>query len=166
MNSTDPIYVIQPMQKHEIDAVCELIDQAMSAEEARRARKTFDFHFACMSQELDDGRRYFTYSHDGRIAALTGLHHYAWGPAENVWLSWFAVHPEFQRQGIGSAILKQTEVFALERGYRKLFIETYDHSDFAVARQFYTACGFESVGNIENYLSDASRMMVYLKLLN
>lgn len=156
---------LKPMQEHEIDAVCELIGFAMSDDEARRARKTFDFHFACISQDLDDGRQYFTYSQEGRIVALTGLHHYAWGPAENVWLAWFAVHPACQRQGIGSAILKQTEALALETGYRKLFIETYDHPDFAVARQFYTESGFKSAGNIENYLTDGSEMAVYLKHL-
>ena len=151
------------MQDADIEAVCGLIADAMSGEEAKRARRSFHFHFQGKAHGLDDGRQYFTCAVDGRLVGVTGLHHYEWGPAENVWLAWFAVHPDYQRQGIGRYLLHATEQLAQARGYHKLFIETYDHPDFAKARQFYTACGFMPAGEIHQYLPGPHKMIVYLK---
>ena len=153
------------MQESEIEAACGLIGDAMNPAEARWARKTFDFHFNCRTHGLDDGRQYFTHGKEGHMVALAGLHHYAWGPDENVWLAWFAVHPEYQRQGIGKYLLNKLEELAKAQGYLKLFIETYDHPDFDKARQFYEACGFKRAGEINQYLPDSNNMIVYLKNL-
>ena len=159
------MHKLQDMQPNEIDAVCRLITDAMSADEAKQAANSFDFHFKCKTHGLDDGRQYFTLNKEGRIAALAGLHHYKWGPAENVWLAWFAVHPDCQRQGIGRYMVNEIEKLAQAQGYRKLFVETYDHPDFEKARQFYVACGFKQVGEILQYLPDSNNMVVYLKHL-
>ena len=153
------------MTRDDIDVVCRLIADAMNEDEARWARRTFDFHFACASHGLDDGREYVIFNVAGRAAGIIGLHHYAWGPDENVWLAWFAVHPELQRRGIGRHMLTYVEERAVEWGYRKIFVETYDHPDFEKAVAFYTSCGFERVGTVENYLPDAGSMIVYAKAL-
>jgi GNAT superfamily N-acetyltransferase len=157
------LYKLEEMQERDIEVVCSLIAAAMSGEEAIRSNKSFNFHFTCKAHGLDDGRQYYTCTVDGRLVGLTGLHHYEWGPAENVWLAWFAVHPDFQRQGIGRYLLQETQQLAQARGYHKLFIETYDHPDFATARQFYTACGFTQAGEINHYLPGPYNMIVYLK---
>lgn len=156
---------LREMQALEIDVVCELIADAMNTDEARWARETFAFHFKSREHGLDDGRAYFTYRTRQGLLALAGLHHYAWGPPENVWLAWFAVHPTVQRQGIGRGLLAMMEELAKNRGYRKLFIETYDHPDFAKARCFYAACGFSQAGQVARYLPDGHDMLVYLKSL-
>jgi ribosomal protein S18 acetylase RimI-like enzyme len=94
------------------------------------------------------------------------MHHYAWGPDDNVWLAWFAVHPDYQRQGLGSQMLVFIEDQARARGFRKLFVETYLHSDFDKARSFYEASGFQRAGGIDNYLPGGEDMLVYAKSLN
>lgn len=165
MAKQNPAYMIQEMHAGDIDPVCALVAAAMNPAEGSWARQTFDFHFKCRRHGLDDGRQYFTCRAQGRLLAITGLHHYAWGPKENVWLAWFAVHPDSQRQGIGRSLLNELEQRARASGYRKLFIETYDHPDFAKARQFYVACGFERVGEIGRYLSGDENMLVYMKSL-
>lgn len=96
---------------------------------------------------------------------LVGLHHYVWGPPENVWLAWFAVHPDAQGRGVGSRLLSAIEAIAVSRGYGKLLVETYDHPDFERARAFYGRMGFRKVGTIEDYLPDGSAMIVYGKAL-
>ena len=116
MNETNSIRQLQEMQAQDIASVCHLIAEAMSVEEAKRARQTFDFHFKCNTHGLDDGRRYFIHTQDGRVAAVTGLHHYDWGPRENVWLAWFAVHPDLQRQGLGRDLLKAMEGHIVGQG--------------------------------------------------
>lgn len=57
------------------------------------------------------------------------------------------------------------EGLAKTRGYRKLFIETYDHPDFAKARRFDVACGFSPAGQVAGYLPGGHDMLVYLKSL-
>ena len=156
---------LREMSEQEIDAACRLIAEAMNIEEAKWAKKTMLFHFGCKAHGFDDGRHYFTYSVDERILGLVGLHHYEWGPEENVWLAWFAVHPEHQRKGIGRSLLDSIEKRAVTEGYTKLFVETYDHPDFAKAQQFYQSCGFGKVGQIDDYLPGSQSMVVYLKNL-
>ncbi|MEJ2397083.1 MAG: GNAT family N-acetyltransferase [Gammaproteobacteria bacterium] len=153
------------MQEKDIGPVCELIARAMNEAEADWARRTFEKHFACQTHGLDDGRQYYTCHAKTDVLAICGLHHYAWGPDDNVWLAWFAVDPDYQRQGIGRRLLAMLEQQARARDYRKLFIETYDHPDFARARAFYEACGFERAGEIAEYLHDSESMLVYLKRL-
>lgn len=151
------------MSEHEIDAACRLIAESMNKDEARWAKNTMHFHFGCKKQNLDDGRRYFIYLDEKQVVALVGLHHYEWGPEENVWLSWLAVQPIYQRKGIGRALLKCVEQIAKEIGYLRLFVETYSHPDFRIAQMFYKACGFEKAGQINNYLPDYNDMIVYKK---
>jgi len=165
MSTTEITRQLHELQAQEINEACALIAEAMNAEEAVWARKTLTFHFQSQSHGLHDGRHYYTYRPQQQLVALTGLHHYQWGPPENVWLAWFAVHPAFQRQGIGRDLVSAVEDLATRLGYRKLFIETYDHPDFTAARNFYAACGFQQVGTIEDYLPDSASMVVYLKPL-
>jgi ribosomal protein S18 acetylase RimI-like enzyme len=94
---------------------------------------------------------------------LVGLHHTIWGPEKNVWLAWFAVDPDRQGQGLGRKLLAEIERLAGQRGFAKLLVETYEHSDFDKARRFYEKNRFERVGRIDDYLPDGSAMVVYAK---
>ena len=134
---------LDKMCRQDIDESVDLIAAAMNPTEAK----------------------YYVYKKHGRITGLVGLHNYIWGPEENVWLTWFCVHPDCQNSGIGSWLFDEVEKLAFNRGYRKFFIETYDSEDFAVARRFYTARGFENKGSIQNYLPDKSAMVVLFKEL-
>ncbi len=60
-------------------------------------------------------------------------------------------------------MLELVEKRAMQKGYTRLFVETYDHPDFSKALQFYAACGFERAGSISNYLTNLSDMIVYRK---
>ncbi|MCD6384089.1 MAG: GNAT family N-acetyltransferase [Thermoplasmata archaeon] len=55
-----------------------------------------------------------------------------------------AVLPEFQRRGIGSALLKEMERRLKERGAR--FYMIFNHSTHSPARGFYRKMGLRSVG--------------------
>jgi ribosomal protein S18 acetylase RimI-like enzyme len=146
-------------------AAAELIGAAMNPDEGAWALQTIERHFALRAQGLEDGRHYFTLQVDGTLAGITGLHHYEWGPEENVWLGWFALSPRLQGRGFGVRLMTETERSARSLGYRKLFIETYATPTFARAIRFYTKAGFRQAGMIENYLPDGSAMLVFLKEL-
>ena len=151
------------MIENDIEDACQLIALSMNANEAKWARKTMIYHFKCKENDINDGRSYFTYSKDQHLCGLVGLHHYEWGPEENVWLAWFAVQPRFQRKGIGKAMLELIEKQARSIGYSKLFIETYKQAEFDNALKFYTASGFTQVGVISDYLPSSEDMIVLKK---
>ena len=90
---------LRPMVERDIgDAVC-LISRAMNAREGNQAQETLRFHFSCRRHGIDDGRRYYILTQGSAINGIAGLHHYVWGPPENVWLAWFAVEPGLVNAG-------------------------------------------------------------------
>ncbi len=147
------------------DAVVDLVKTAMNAAEGAWAQRTLLTHFMCRKHDIDDGRVYFVYRQETEVAAVAGLHHYAWGPPENVWLAWFAVAPAHQGQGIGGVMLGEVERRARALRYKKLFIETYEGQDFTSARRFYEKNGFVRAGGINDYLPEGEAMVVYVKYL-
>lgn len=158
-----PDIQLDPMKQDDIDEAACLVSISMNENEGEWAKNTMRFHFDCKEHGLDDGRSYFVWKPDEIIKGLAGLHHYVWGPKENVWLSWFAVDPECQGQGIGQELLLAIEETARGMGYTKFLVETYEHADFDKARAFYTTNGFEKVGSIADYLPEGSEMVVYGK---
>ena len=156
---------LDDLREEDADYACWLIADAMNEDEGLWAKKTMQFHFGCQRAGLDDGRSYYKFAPEEEILGLVGLHHYAWGPVENVWLAWFAVAPALQGQGLGRSLLEAVESRARDRGYLKLFIETYDQSDFESARRFYRARGYAEVGQVADYLPDSHSMIVFKKSL-
>ena len=151
------------MTEEDVDEALLLVSTAMNEDEGRWAGDTMDFHFECLKHGVADGREYFVWRQGSKVGGLVGLHHYFWGPEENVWLAWFAVHPGWQRRGVGRRLLQLIERIALDMGYRKLLVGTYRHSDFDKARHFYAANGFSEMGGVSDYLQDGSDMVVYGK---
>jgi ribosomal protein S18 acetylase RimI-like enzyme len=146
-------------------AAATLIGEAMNPDEGTWARVTIERHFGLRAKGIEDGRQYFALLANKTLVGITGLHHYEWGPDENVWLGWFAVSPRLQGHGLGVRLMAETVRAAQAIGYRKLFIETYDSATFSRAIRFYTKAGFRKAGRIENYLPDGSAMLVFLKEL-
>ena len=158
------------MRDADLADVLALIGRAMNPEESEYAKHTFDFHFSCQSAKsdvpIDSKRAFYLARHEATIKGVIGLHHYRWGPLDNVWLSWFAVEPELQGQGIGQWMMAKIEQLSRHKGYKKLFIETYRHDIFSRAIEFYQKQGFLQVGQIGDYLIDGSDMLVFAKSLN
>jgi ribosomal protein S18 acetylase RimI-like enzyme len=144
----------------DIDAATEIMALGRNETVGTRARATFTRHFRLKSLGIDDGRSYFMWVQSGLPAGVTGLHHYIWGPEENVWLAYFGVHPNFRRQGIGAAMLAEMERIAGAR-YRRFFIETHGANERA--HRFYLNQGFREAGSIADYNPDGAPMTVFVK---
>jgi ribosomal protein S18 acetylase RimI-like enzyme len=151
-----------PMQAGHIDAATEIMSLGRDAVAGARARATFTLHFRLRELGVDDGRSYYVWLHEGAVAGVSGLHHYTWGPDENVWLGWFGVHPDFGRRGIGSAMLGEMQRVASGH-YRRFFIET--HGANTRAHAFYRDQGFREAGEIAGYNPDGAPMKVFVKEL-
>ena len=160
---------IQPMTRSESAEAVDLIKLSMNADEAAWAEKTFQYYFECLDNDIDSARTYYcALSNNGGddvLCGLVGLHYYRWGPVENAWLSWFAVHPDYQGKGLGGFLINEIEKKAVESGYRKLFVETYNSAEFEKARNFYIKMGYSKPGEIEDYLPDNTAMIVFKKNL-
>jgi GNAT superfamily N-acetyltransferase len=157
---------LEPMLVSQSEAVIDLIARAMNADEAIWARQTLAFYFDCMAKKLNPGREYFVIRDQHLLIGIVGLHHYRWGPPQNVWLSWFAVDPGQQGRGYARAMLTAIEEHARQRGYRQFFIETYASPEFEKALGFYRHMGFHPAGHIDHYLADGSQMRVMHRTLS
>lgn len=157
----DRTITIEIMVESDIEEAVSLIALTMNKDEADWARETIEFYFETRKKGIRSSREYYVWRDEGKIYGLVGLHRYIWGPKENAWLSWFAVHPDRQREGFGSLLIDSIKEKALQRGYKKLFVETYTQDTFEKARSFYESKGFFEVGRIDNYLSDGSAMVVF-----
>lgn len=157
---------LKEMVEEDAKEAADLVARAMNPDEGQWALETMRFHFDCARLRSEDGRAYFVWRDETSIRGLVGLHHYVWGPSENVWLGWFAVGRGFRRKRVGTQLMKQIERIAREKGYKKLFVETYSSDGFADARRFYVDVGFEETGRIADYMPDGSDMIVYAKRLD
>lgn len=153
------------MIKPDVGNAVNLISHAMNKHEAMWAGQAFDFYFDCKEKDIDPARDYYVARYNEHLCGLVGLHHYRWGPPANVWLSWFAVHPEYQRQGLGAKLVGYIQEVAITSGYRQMLIETYNSDEFALARKFYQRHGFSQTGQIEHYINQDTAMLVYSKQL-
>jgi len=152
--------LLVPMHAGHVDAAAEIMALGRDEPVGARARATFKLHFKLKDLGVDDGRSYFVWIEDGRVAGVTGLHHYTWGPDENVWLAYFGVHPDFGRRGIGAVMLSEMQRLAREK-YRRFFIETHGANERA--HRFYRSQGFREAGDIADYNPDGAPMKVFVK---
>ncbi|KAL4707662.1 hypothetical protein ACJJTC_014701 [Scirpophaga incertulas] len=67
-----------------------------------------------------------------------------WGPGEAGWLSSLAVHPKWQRRGIGRALLRACEAEAIARGLASLDVNLSELQ--LAARALLTHMGWSSLG--------------------
>jgi RimJ/RimL family protein N-acetyltransferase len=151
---------LTPMLASHIDVASDIMARGRNESVGARARATFELHFRLSDLGVDDGRSYFVWMEDGKVAGVTGLHHYTWGPDENVWLAYFGVHPDYGRRGIGAAMLSEMQHLA-KATYRRFFIETHGANERA--HRFYRSQGFREAGDIADYNPDGAPMKVFVK---
>jgi ribosomal protein S18 acetylase RimI-like enzyme len=91
---------------------------------------------------LSSGGEFVVGEYKGHLVAMGGLKRTAGDRAE---ITRMRVHPNFQRQGFGSALLRHLEKRAAELGYRTLHLDTLVVQE--AARHFYLRHGYRCVGS-------------------
>ncbi|HEY9646009.1 MAG TPA: GNAT family N-acetyltransferase [Chroococcidiopsis sp.] len=76
-----------------------------------------------------------------------------------------AVHPNYQRQGRGKALLHYVEQMLVERGERILLVETSGTEDFDYVREFYRHSGYAEEARIREFYAPGVDKIVFRKVL-
>jgi GNAT superfamily N-acetyltransferase len=80
----------------------------------------------------------------GIPAAVSGLYRFADTPERELSIGWTAVHPEFQKMGLGSAMLQLYITLARQYGANTLSVFSIEGDPYYVgASRLYTKGGFE-----------------------
>lgn len=82
---------------------------------------------------------------------------------KSIWMSYFAVDPKIQRQGLGGILLDGLLMVCKKEKYQRLFVETYSGDAWQSARNFYESHSFRFAGYLKNYLDDNSDAIYYCK---
>ena len=85
---------------------------------------------------------------------------------EGTWnLYLIAVHPDYQRLGYGTSMLRYIEQILIERGERLLLVETSGLDSFENTRRFYRQSGYEQEARIREFYQAGEDKIVFRKSL-
>ena len=76
-----------------------------------------------------------------QIIGVSGLYRQPGMPSHVCWLGWFAIRPQFRRQGLGRVAVRELCDIARTAGSTQLWVYTGSHDE--AARIFYVSLGFE-----------------------
>jgi ribosomal protein S18 acetylase RimI-like enzyme len=85
---------------------------------------------------------------------------------EGTWnLYLIAVHPDYQRQGLGTSMLHYIEQILTARGERVMLAETSSLEVFEGTRKFYRQCGYDEEARIREFYQAGEDKVVFRKSL-
>ncbi len=102
--------------------------------------------------------------HYGRLVGYTCYGPIA-GSANSFDLFWIAVHPEFQRRGLGRRLIKETERRIHKAGGRRIYVDTSQRAEYASTRIFYENCGYRLEATLKDFYAPGDGKAIYLKIL-
>ncbi len=76
-----------------------------------------------------------------------------------------AIHPAYQKQGRGGALLQHVEALLAAQGERVLLVETSGTDDFAYVRKFYREHGYREEAKIRDFYIDGVDKIIFCKSL-
>ncbi len=79
---------------------------------------------------------------------------------------WLAVDNSVRFEGIGSALLSETEKVIAERGGKRIYLETSTREQYQPTRDFYRKCRYIAEAKLENYFYDGDGMVMYSKIIS
>lgn len=80
-------------------------------------------------------------------------------------LFWIVVHNDYRGMGLGSRLILETEKKILERGGKKIYVETSSSEPYYPTRQFYIKCGYKQEAEFKDFYDDGDNKIVYVKSL-
>ncbi len=87
------------------------------------------------------------------------------GSANSFDLYWIAVHPDFQRRGMGRRLIEESERLIHQAGGRRIYIETSQRADYASTRIFYQSCGYDLEAVLEDFYAPGDGKAIFRKVM-
>ena len=81
-------------------------------------------------------------------------------------LYWIAVHPDFQRKGLGRRLIGETEVRIRKAGGSRIYVDTSQRDQYASTRTFYETCGYRLETVLKNFYAPDDGKVIYCKVLS
>jgi D-alanine-D-alanine ligase len=101
---------------------------------------------------------------EGRLAGYS-----CYGPipcsASSFDLYWIAVHPDFQKKGLGKVIFNETEHLIREAGGTRMYVDTSQRPQYHDTQAFYEHCGLKVVAVLEDFYALGENKVIYAKSL-
>ncbi len=131
--------------RDEIEIAVELVEARLQKGPAS------GYHFVFAEQQA----RTVGYACFGPIPATT----------ESFDLYWIAVHQGFRNQGIGRALLQESERAIARLGGRRIYVETSSRPQYHPTRAFYQRCGYRLEAELMDFYAPGDGKCIYLKVL-
>ena len=80
-------------------------------------------------------------------------------------LYWIAVDEKLRNLGIGKELLLRSEAIILDRGGRKIYIETSSRSLYSDTLAFYGRCGYKSEACLDDFYAPGDGKIILSKML-
>jgi D-alanine-D-alanine ligase len=80
-------------------------------------------------------------------------------------LYWIVVAPQYQGQGLGRTLLKETERLVRQAGGTRLYADTSGRAQYASTRAFYEQTGFRQAARLEDFYAPGDAKVIYSKSL-
>ncbi len=108
--------------------------------------------------------RFLVGERDGRVAGYA-----CWGAIPGTLaaadLYWIVVHPDFQGQGAGAALLRAAEEWIAAESCARIYVETSTRPQYQPTRAFYLACGYRLVSELVDFYGPGDGKATFLKVL-
>lgn len=80
-------------------------------------------------------------------------------------LYWIAVHPEYQRHGLGRMLVDAVESQIAGQGGQRIYIDTSGREQYQPTRAFYERNGFRCEARLRDFYAPGDDRVIYVKAL-
>lgn len=85
------------------------------------------------------------------------------GTRQSYDLYWLAVADQLRRQGLGKAILSNSEILIGHRGGDRIYVETSSRPQYVETVAFYRSCGYREAAFLEDFYAPGDGKIIMLK---
>jgi ribosomal protein S18 acetylase RimI-like enzyme len=149
--------------RKDVDSIGRLVEATgfFSVEEIGIARELVEER---LQRGVDSGY-YFLFAEEGLTLAGYACFGPIPGTMQSFDLYWIAVHPSFQKRGIGRTLLRAAEQEMVKNGAVRVYVDTSSRPQYEPTRQFYAACGYRKEAVLEDFYAPGDGKIIYMKIL-